>query len=201
MNASILTALVVAVSVSTAGAGTIHLDLHFSDGSHEKTLLPSQTTWIELSFEVTGGALFAANIPWDITETHTNSFSVLGKELPAGWYDLLPGVPTPPFPPQSGGFHGFYTGESALTPPGLAAGVLERYLIQGGYGGEAEAVISVVDTNPLNPYQHLSLFGRFAEYLAVSPDGVRSIVLHTPEPVSLALLAFGGLVMLRRRLA
>ena len=200
MSVSILTALVVDLCISAAGAGTVRLDLHFSDGSHEKTLLPSETTWLELSFEVTDGALYAANIPWDITETHSDSFSVLEKQLPEGWYDMLSdnGEPTV-FPALSSGFHGFYTAEGSVIETGLVSGVLERYLIRSAYGGTGRDVISVVDVNPMNAWQLIVLADEF-EDLTISPDSVRAIVLNTlPEPAALVLLALGGLMTVRRR--
>ena len=182
--------LAVMALASFANAGTVNLELRFNGtpGLHELTLQPSQNATIELWASITGDVVASATVMYDIQESAPGDFTILSREVNAGFYDLSGPVTGP-----STIFHGLGTGIGAGSLDGTF--LVERFMIH--CEKASEDVISVVATNPVIPGQTTTFNNATGEHTTVLPA---SLTLHQiPEPASLALLALGGLLAIRRR--
>ncbi len=182
--------LAVMALASFANAGTVNLELRFNGvpGLHELTLEPSQTATIELWASITGDIVASATMMYDIQESAPGDFTILGREVNPGFYDLSGNVTGP-----SSLMHGLATGVGAGNLEGTF--MVERFMIH--CEGESLDTISLVPTNPTNPGQTTEFANATSGHTVVFPAPL--VLTQLPEPASLALLALGGLLAIRRR--
>jgi len=153
--------------------------------TNEITVAPSHYVWLDVIYNPAGGpALYSADTY--IIANGPATIEMVGLTYPTGAWDLTW--------PGSGGFVDsggpYITVTAGLMANGVAEGIVVDHIL---FHCEGPGVVTVV---PVLSQNHGGSFDfDFNEPLA----GAGVIIHQIPEPFTMALLALGGLVTLRRR--